>query len=178
MLNLVSTVGAFVFAAGVLVVVVDVLRPKRARSRRGAQPLERRHARMAGDEPAARTGACARSRMITSRYPLWEQPDFGERRRRGPLLPARRRGRPARDAGHLGARRASRSRACACRATSSCTMVAAVALGGVFISRPSTGGLRQRSSRGRRASSSILDLAVDRHRRSSRRSRRRTSGSA
>ena len=40
-----------------------------------AQPVERRHAGMA-QRIRRRTGACARCRMIESRYPLWDQPDF------------------------------------------------------------------------------------------------------
>ena len=46
-LNLISTVGAFVFAAGVAVVVFDVMRPKHRAAEGRAEPLERRHARMA-----------------------------------------------------------------------------------------------------------------------------------
>jgi cytochrome c oxidase subunit I+III len=74
-LNLVSTVGAFVFAAGVLILVIDVLRPK------GREPCARRNPWNAGtlewltEMPGAEWGVRSVP-IIESRYPLWDQPEF------------------------------------------------------------------------------------------------------
>ncbi|MBA2320389.1 MAG: cbb3-type cytochrome c oxidase subunit I, partial [Deltaproteobacteria bacterium] len=73
-LNLVSTVGAFAIAAGVAVIVLDVLRPgKRAAERNpwGAGTLEWL-APMPPDQP----WGIRSIPEIDSRYPLWDQPDF------------------------------------------------------------------------------------------------------
>lgn len=74
-LNLVSTVGAFVFACGFLIVVFDVLRPKRR------QPYSERNPWNAGtlewlcEMPGHPWGSrCVP--LIESRYPLWDQKDF------------------------------------------------------------------------------------------------------
>ncbi len=71
-LNLLSTIGAFVFAAGVLVVVVDVLRPKHGQPRKQANPWN------AGtlewiSEPEENWGVRSIPH-VASRYPLWDQP--------------------------------------------------------------------------------------------------------
>ncbi|WP_457941230.1 cytochrome c oxidase subunit I [Mesorhizobium sp. 10J20-29] len=76
LLNLVSTVGAFVFAAGVLVVVIDVLRPKHQ------QPVGERNPWNAGtlewiNEPQHNWGVRSIP-QISSRCPLWQQPDLAE----------------------------------------------------------------------------------------------------
>ena len=74
-LNLVSTVGAFVFAAGVLVVTWDVLRP------RGKEPLAPRNVWNAGTlewlspNPGKEWGVRTVP-IVTTRYPLWDQPNF------------------------------------------------------------------------------------------------------
>lgn len=70
-LNLVSTMGAFVFAAGVLVVVADVLRPKHRQQRGEVNPWN------AGTlewitEPEENWGVRSIP-VIESRYPLWDQ---------------------------------------------------------------------------------------------------------
>ncbi len=75
--NLISSVGAFVFAAGFLVVVFDVLRPSRH------LPRAERNVWNAGTlEWLAETedkGWGVRSiPLVTTRYPLWEQPNFME----------------------------------------------------------------------------------------------------
>src|SRR5687768_12396310 len=74
-LNLISTVGAFILAAGILVVVWDVVRPKRR------QPLSNRNPWGAGtlewltEMPSEPWGVrCIPE--IDSRYPLWDQPNF------------------------------------------------------------------------------------------------------
>jgi len=71
-LNLISTVGAFVFALGVLVVVVDVARPKKR------QPRARQNPWNAGtlewlNEPEENWGVRSIP-VVESRYPLWDQP--------------------------------------------------------------------------------------------------------
>ena len=71
-LNLISTVGAFVFAAGFLVVVWDVIRPK------GREPYAKRNCWNAGTlewlvEIPARPWGVRSVPLIESRYPLWDQ---------------------------------------------------------------------------------------------------------
>ncbi len=76
--NLISTVGAFVIAAGFAVFVWDLLRPK------GSQPLSPRNPWKSGtlewahDVPEEPWGMRSIPH-ISSRYPLWEQPGFLER---------------------------------------------------------------------------------------------------
>jgi cytochrome c oxidase subunit I+III len=74
MLNLVSSIGAFVLAAGIAVVVVDLLlSPRRSKDERNpwqAGTLEwLAHPR--GDHWGVRTVP-----LIESRYPIWDQPGF------------------------------------------------------------------------------------------------------
>lgn len=74
-LNLISSAGAFLFAAGFLIVAWDVLRPK------GKQPLSERNPWNAGtlEWLAEMPGQSWGSRcipLIESRYPLWQQEDF------------------------------------------------------------------------------------------------------
>lgn len=71
-LNLVSTAGAFIFASGVLVVVVDVVRPKHRQPRGEVNPWN------AGTlewitEPEENWGVRSIP-IIDSRYPLWDRP--------------------------------------------------------------------------------------------------------
>ncbi|MBL8953403.1 MAG: cbb3-type cytochrome c oxidase subunit I [Myxococcaceae bacterium] len=71
--NLVSTVGAFVLALGVLVILFDVLRPKKKqgwspRNPWGAGTLEWLQA-MPGEDWGVRAIP-----VVTSRYPLWDDP--------------------------------------------------------------------------------------------------------
>ena len=70
--NLISTIGAFVFAAGIAIVVVDVLRPKHR------QPKGEQNPWNAGtlewiSEPEEKWGVRSIP-IITSRYPIWDQP--------------------------------------------------------------------------------------------------------
>ena len=73
--NLVSSIGAFVFAAGFLVIVWDVLRP------RGKEPYAERNPWNAGtlewltEMPGENWGVRSVP-IITSRYPIWDQPGF------------------------------------------------------------------------------------------------------
>lgn len=80
-LNLVSTIGAFVFAAGVLVIVVDVVRPKRHQPRGEQNPWN------AGtlewlNEPEENWGVRSIP-IVESRYPLWDQKGLAEKTNAG-----------------------------------------------------------------------------------------------
>ena len=104
-LNLVSTVGAFILAAGVLVVVVDVVRPKHRQPRGEQNPWN------AGtlewlNEPEENWGVRS---IPGDRKPLSTLGPEGPSREgeRRCLLPRRRERKPPRDADHLGARRAA-----------------------------------------------------------------------
>ncbi|WP_427025151.1 cytochrome c oxidase subunit I [Aureimonas ureilytica] len=72
--NLISTVGAFIFAAGFLIVVADMLRPRKdpyaSRNVWNAGTLE-----WAGEVPDQPWGVRSVP-IIRSRYPLWDQPGF------------------------------------------------------------------------------------------------------
>ena len=73
--NLISSVGGFIFAAGILVIAWDVLRP------RGREPYAKRNPWNAGtlewlvEMPGENWGVRSIPH-VTSRYPLWEQPNF------------------------------------------------------------------------------------------------------
>ena len=75
LLNLVSSIGAFVLAAGIAVIVWDILRPK------GRQPFSARNPWNAGtlewlqDMPGKPWGIRSIPE-IDSRYPLWDQPNL------------------------------------------------------------------------------------------------------
>ncbi|WP_149494900.1 cytochrome c oxidase subunit I [Roseiconus lacunae] len=74
-LNMISTIGAFVLASGILVFLIDVLRPK------GKQPLVKRNVWNAGTlewsgQVPDRPWGIRSIPVIESRYPLWDQDDF------------------------------------------------------------------------------------------------------
>ncbi|MBZ5715684.1 cytochrome c oxidase subunit I [Nannocystis pusilla] len=74
-LNLVSTIGAFILAAGVAVIVWDLVRP------RSREPLAPRNPWDAGtlewvQEMPGKPWGIRSIPQIDSRYPLWDQPDF------------------------------------------------------------------------------------------------------
>src|SRR3546814_6710890 len=73
-LNLVSSMGAYVCAAGVLVVVWDVLRPKRDRDRTPRNPWNAGTLEWLVEMPG-RTWGIRSIPFIASRYPRWDQPD-------------------------------------------------------------------------------------------------------
>jgi cytochrome c oxidase subunit I+III len=73
-LNLVSTVGAFVLAGGVGIVVYDILRPKH-RQRRGEQNPWNAGTLEWISEPEENWGVRSIPR-VASRYPLWDQPNM------------------------------------------------------------------------------------------------------
>ena len=75
--NLLSSIGAFIFAAGFLIVVFDVLRP------RSKQPFAPRNVWNAGTlewlaEEEDKGWGVRSIPIVTSRYPLWEQKNFVE----------------------------------------------------------------------------------------------------
>jgi cytochrome c oxidase subunit I+III len=74
-LNLISTIGAFVLAAGIAVIFWDLLRPK------GRQPYSPRNPWKAGtlewlQEMPGKPWGIRSIPEIDSRYPLWDQPHF------------------------------------------------------------------------------------------------------
>ena len=75
-LNLVSTIGAFILAPGIAVVVVGRAAAEAQAAACAAQSVERRHARVAAGDARRSRGASARFPEIDSRYPLWDQPNF------------------------------------------------------------------------------------------------------
>ena len=93
---MISTVGAFMFAAGVVLFV----------DRHGPQLRPPDEARAILGGPARWSGCPTASYavrsipVIRSRDPLWDQPELAERGRGRPLLPARHRHRRARDDRH------------------------------------------------------------------------------
>jgi cytochrome c oxidase subunit I len=74
-LNFVSTIGAFVFAAGFLVFVYDVLRPKGQADRAPRNPWNAGTVEWMAEMPPKPWGARSIPK-IESRYPLWDDADF------------------------------------------------------------------------------------------------------
>jgi len=74
-LNMISTIGAFVFAAGVLVVVWDVLRPKRDADRAPRNLWNAGTLEWLTEMPG-KTWGVRSIPAVASRYPLWDQPEL------------------------------------------------------------------------------------------------------
>src|SRR5687768_4531786 len=74
-LNLISTIGAFVLACGVLVFVWDVLRPKRHEPYSARNPWSAGTLEWLAEMPSPPWGVRSIPE-IDSRYPLWDQPNF------------------------------------------------------------------------------------------------------
>jgi cytochrome c oxidase subunit I+III len=74
-LNLVSTVGAFVMAAGVLVLVYDLVRPLSWKPKAPRNPWNAGTLEWAEGDPESPWGIRTVP-IITSRYPLWDQKDL------------------------------------------------------------------------------------------------------
>ena len=72
--NLISTVGAFVFAAGFLIVVADVVRPKTRQA--PAKPNPWNAGTMEWLNQHEESWGIRSIPIIKSRYPLWDQPDL------------------------------------------------------------------------------------------------------
>ncbi|NRP21879.1 cytochrome c oxidase subunit 1 [Ensifer adhaerens] len=129
-LNLTSTIGAFVFAAGVLIVVADVVRPKHR------QPKEEFNPWNAGtlewiSEPEENWGVRSIP-IIASRYPLWDQPELRAKINAGDFyLPDAREG--YRETLVTSVLDAEPIQCLRVGGTSMLTILSAVALGGVFV---------------------------------------------
>ncbi|OLP58321.1 cytochrome c oxidase subunit I [Xaviernesmea oryzae] len=129
-LNLISTIGAFVFAAGVGVVVIDILRPKKR------QPDVKPNLWNAGTlewlaEPKESWGVRSIP-IISSRYPLWDQPDLAEGIKQGRYyLPDAKEG--LRETLVTSVLDAKPIQVLRVGGTSMVTIAAAILLGGVFI---------------------------------------------
>ena len=78
-LNLVSSVGAFVFAAGVLIVTYDVLRPKRDEAHNAPRNLWNAGTLEWVAKIPPEAWGVRSVPIIESRYPIWEQPGFIEK---------------------------------------------------------------------------------------------------
>ncbi len=74
-LNLISTLGAFLFAAGFLVFVYDAVRPKRQADRAKRNPWNGGTVEWLLEMPPKPWGSRTVP-QIESRYPLWDDPDF------------------------------------------------------------------------------------------------------
>src|SRR5918996_1545583 len=74
-LNLVSSIGAFILAAGILIVVWDVIRPKRGKSYSERNPWNAGTVEWLAEMPSPPWGMRS-IREMDSRYPLWDQPNF------------------------------------------------------------------------------------------------------
>lgn len=74
-LNLISSVGAFVLAAGLLVFVFDILRPRRRQAWSPRNPWQAGTLEWLAEMPS-RSWGIRSIPEIDSRYPLWDQPNF------------------------------------------------------------------------------------------------------
>ena len=74
-LNMISSVGAFVLATGLLVFVIDVLRPRKAQAFAARNPWNAGTLEWLAEVPAKSWGIRSIPE-IDSRYPLWDQPNF------------------------------------------------------------------------------------------------------
>ncbi len=128
--NLISTLGAFIFAAGVAVVVIDVVRPKHRQPPLEVNPWQ------AGtlewiSEPEETWGVRSIP-IIKSRYPIWDQPGLLDDIKAGRYyLPDVQDG--ARETLVTSVLDARPEQCLRVGGTSIMTMVAAFSLGGVFI---------------------------------------------
>ena len=129
-LNLVSTVGAFVFASGVLTIVFDVLRPKQKPAARDLNPWKAGTLEWTND-PGESWGMRSVP-IISSRYPLWDQPDLQRNIEEGRFfLPDAKSGK--RETLVTSVLDADPIQCLRVGGTSYVTIIAAMALGGVFI---------------------------------------------
>ncbi len=81
-LNMASTIGAFIFAAGVAVTIFDVFRHYRAGRRAGHNPWNAGTLEWWGPTPQIPMGTRSVP-VVTSPYPLWDQPSLAEDIQRG-----------------------------------------------------------------------------------------------
>ena len=129
-LNLISTVGAFIFASGVALVVIDVIRPKH-REPKGEQNPWNSGTLEWINEPEESWGVRSIP-IIRSRYPLWDQPGLIEDIKAGRCyLPDAKDG--ARETLVTSVLDAEPIQCLRVGGTAIVTIVAAFSLGGVFI---------------------------------------------
>ena len=102
-LNLTSTIGAFILAAGLAVVFWDIVRPKKKQPYAARNPWQAGTIEWAQEMPGKPWGIRSIPE-IDSRYPLWDQPNFVRDIDRGPLLFAGCRRREAGNDHHFGHR--------------------------------------------------------------------------
>ncbi len=128
--NLISTIGAFVFASGVALVVIDVLRPKHRQAKGEQNPWNSGTLEWIS-EPEEKWGVRSIP-IIRSRYPIWDQPGLIEdiKAGRGYLPDAKDGARETLVTSVLDAKPIQCLRV---GGTSILTIVAAFSLGGVFI---------------------------------------------
>ena len=74
-LNMVSSVGSFAIGAGFLVLLVEMLRPRRAPAKAPRDPWKAPGLEWVGALPSEDYGLRSIP-LVTTRYPLWEQPDL------------------------------------------------------------------------------------------------------
>ncbi|WP_411036058.1 cytochrome c oxidase subunit I [Shinella sp. BYT-45] len=128
--NLISTVGAFIFAAGVAVVVIDVVRPKHRQPKGEQNPWNSGTLEWIS-EPEETWGVRSIP-IIRSRYPIWDQPGLIEDIKAGRYyLPDARDG--ERETLVTSVLDAEPIQCLRVGGTSLLTILAAFALGGVFI---------------------------------------------
>ncbi|HSK80650.1 MAG TPA: cytochrome c oxidase subunit I [Thermoanaerobaculia bacterium] len=75
-LNLASSIGAFILAAGVAIVVFDIFRPKGKRAVSGRNPWGAGTLEWLAEIPDDKPWGVRSIPEIDSRYPLWDQPNF------------------------------------------------------------------------------------------------------
>ena len=73
--NMISSVSAFVFAAGFLVIVWDVLRPRKKEAYAERNPWNAGTLEWLAEMPGENWGVRSVP-IVTSRYPIWDQPNF------------------------------------------------------------------------------------------------------
>ncbi|MDB5550478.1 MAG: cytochrome [Rhizobium sp.] len=129
-LNLISTIGAFIFASGVAIIVIDVLWPKHRRPKSEVNPWNSGTLEWIS-EPEENWGVRSVP-VIKSRYPLWDQPNLMEDIKAGRFyLPDAREGR--RETLVTSVLDAEPQLLLRVAGTSYLAIVSALSLGGVFI---------------------------------------------
>ncbi|UVC08547.1 cytochrome c oxidase subunit I [Rhizobium sp. TH2] len=129
-LNLISTTGAFIFASGVAIIVIDVLWPKHRRPKSEVNPWNSGTLEWIS-EPEENWGVRSVP-VIKSRYPLWDQPNLMEDIKAGRFyLPDAREGQ--RETLVTSVLDAEPQLLLRVAGTSYLTIVSALSLGGVFI---------------------------------------------
>ena len=87
LLNLTSTIGAFILASGVALIMWDLIRPKGKQPSAEPNPWNAGTIEWAQGIPSQPWGIRSIPE-IDSRYPLWDQPNFARDIDGRPLLPA------------------------------------------------------------------------------------------